>query len=82
MSENKIRTLGDQALVNETGDDVRVLEVVVVVGAENVCRDGGGEVATELLVVGAVRGKCSVFRSLARVQSVSTNERRREGKVE
>lgn len=54
-TQHRRRTLGEQALVNKTGDDVRVLEVVVVVRAEDVCRDGGGEVATELLVVSAVK---------------------------
>lgn len=45
-------TLGEQALVNKTGNDVRVLEIVVVVRAEDVGGNGGGEVATVFLVVG------------------------------
>lgn len=39
--------------MHEAGDDVRVLEVVVVERAEDVGRDRGGEVAAELLVVRA-----------------------------
>jgi hypothetical protein len=39
--------------VYETGDDVRIFEVVVVVRAENVGRDRRSKVATKLFVVSA-----------------------------
>lgn len=48
--------------MNETGDNVRVLEVVVVVRTEDVGRDGRGEVAAELLVVSVV---VDVYETLA-----------------
>lgn len=47
------RTLGEKALVYEAGNDVAILEVVVVVRSKDVGRDGGGEVAAKLLVVRA-----------------------------
>lgn len=47
------RTLGEQALVDETRNDVTVLEAVVVVRAKDVGRDRGREVAAEFLVVRA-----------------------------
>jgi hypothetical protein len=55
-------TLGEQALVNETGDNVRVLEVVVVVRTKDVGRDGRSEVAAKLLVVSVV---VDVYEALA-----------------
>ena len=51
--------------MDEAGDDVRVLEVVVVVRAEDVGRDRRREVAAELLVVGAAHEGDEVsFRAL------------------
>lgn len=47
-------TLGDEALVNKSGDNVSRLEVIVVVRAENVSGDKAGEVAAVLLVVAPV----------------------------
>lgn len=48
--------------MNETGDNVRILEVVVVVRTKNVGRDGRGEVAAKLLVVSVV---VDVYEALA-----------------
>lgn len=48
-----VHTLGEKTFVNETGNDVRIFEVVVVVRTENVGRDSRSEVASELFVVGA-----------------------------
>lgn len=47
-------TLGQQALVNKSGNDVRVFEVVVVVRTKNVGWDSRGKVATILLIIGVV----------------------------
>lgn len=47
------RTLGEETLVHETRNDVRVLEVVVVVRTEDVRRNGRSEVAPEFFVVRA-----------------------------
>jgi hypothetical protein len=48
--------LGQVALVDETRDDVAVLDGEVVVRAVDVGGDDGGEVAPVLLSVGAVQG--------------------------
>lgn len=52
--EEPRRTLGEVALVHQPRDDMRVLEVIVVVRSENVSRDRSSKVAAKLLVVGAV----------------------------
>lgn len=46
--------LGQVALVDQARDDVRVDQVEVVVGSEDVGGDDGGEVASELLVVSTI----------------------------
>jgi hypothetical protein len=46
-------TLGEKTLVNESWDNVRVFQVVVVVRSKDVGRDSGSEVAAKLLVVRA-----------------------------
>jgi hypothetical protein len=56
--------LGQVALVDQTGDDVRVDQVEVIVGSKDVGRDDRGEVASELLVVGTIVGSCACFVSL------------------
>lgn len=46
-------TFGEVTLVDETGDDVGVFEVVIVVRSEDVGGDRRGELASELVVVRA-----------------------------
>ena len=48
-------TLGEVSLVAEAGEDVSVLDRVVVVRSEDVGGDDRGEVVSELVVVGAAR---------------------------
>lgn len=67
------RTLGQQALVHETWDDVTVLEGVVVVGSKDVGGDGGGEVAPELLIVGATGPDVSAAESAQSTLSKATH---------
>mmetsp|Transcript_27371 Transcript_27371/g.43257 ORF Transcript_27371/g.43257 Transcript_27371/m.43257 type:complete len:295 (-) Transcript_27371:17-901(-) len=54
--EGRVVLLGDVAFVDESRDDVSVLDVEVVVGAVDVCGYDGGEVAAVLLGVGPVHG--------------------------
>ena len=54
--EGGVVLLGQVALVDETRDDVAVLDGEVVVRAVDVGGDDGGEVAPVLLSVGAVQG--------------------------
>lgn len=46
------RTLGEVGLVAESRENVSILDGVVVAGTENVGRDNGSEVVSELVVVG------------------------------
>jgi hypothetical protein len=48
----KTLTLGEITLVGQTRQDMRALEVIVIVGTKDVGRDNGSEITAKLIIIG------------------------------